>query len=82
MNRTCQRCLGTGREPDQSVIGAQMARMRQRAGVTRAQVAERMGVDVSYICYLEAGRRDWSLDKKLSYLKALKPETDKLTKEA
>jgi transcriptional regulator with XRE-family HTH domain len=37
--------------------GAMLAEWRSRAGLTQTMLAERLGVDQSYICRIEAGKR-------------------------
>lgn len=60
--KKCKKCLGTGVEQDQAAIGQAMWKKRQDACRSLADVAEKMGVDVSYVSYLEAGKRNWTSD--------------------
>lgn len=71
MKKHCQKCLGTGWEQDAYSIGRSMWQQRQAAGMSIAELAKRLGLDPSYLSYLEAGKRDWSLDLRDRYVKAL-----------
>jgi transcriptional regulator with XRE-family HTH domain len=41
--------------------GAAITQLRRQAGLTKRELAKRIGCDESYICVLEAGRRRPSL---------------------
>lgn len=71
MKKRCQKCLGTGWEQDAYMIGKAMWLRRQASGLSIAALANRMGLDPSYLSYLEAGKREWSLDLRDRYLKAI-----------
>ena len=58
----CAKCLGTGLRQDQRALGADCWRLRDKRGLSLAETARRMGIDASYLSYLEAGKRDWSPD--------------------
>lgn len=45
---------------------------RRDAGLTLAQVAERMQISESYLSYLERGEKNWTQDLAESFNKALK----------
>lgn len=53
----CQRCNGTGVEPDPKTIGDTMRRLREKSGLTQTVVAERMGYSKAYLSDMELGRR-------------------------
>jgi len=59
MSEPCQRCGGTGKEPDHRAIGQRMRTLRERAGMTLRRVAGAMEITPSYLCDLELGRRQW-----------------------
>jgi transcriptional regulator with XRE-family HTH domain len=58
----CPYCLGTGEEPDQKELGAQMRKLRTDAGLDQADVAIRAGMSGSYLSDLERGARRWNAD--------------------
>ena len=64
----CNRC-GQDRR---LVSGAWLRAVRERAGVPRREVAERMRVSVTYLSYLETDRRDASMRLAMRYLEAVK----------
>ena len=66
----CKRCGGSGQEPDNAKIGAQMAALRGRRH--QKAVAAAMGKSPSYISDLEAGRRDWNAELIAAYRAAVK----------
>ena len=43
-------------------LGARIARMRTRAGLTQEQLAERAGIGASYVARIEVGQRRPTLD--------------------
>ena len=67
----CPRCGGTGRLPDDRVMGAQMRERRQRAGLSLRALAKRLGLTASYLSDLERGRRHWSAKNVKRYADAL-----------
>lgn len=60
--KPCPKCLGTGTEVDQQALGARMWKARADACKSLCEVARFMGIDTSYLSYLEAGKRNWSPD--------------------
>lgn len=42
--------------PENRLLGARVEQAREQAGVSRQDLADRLGVDVSMICRIEAGR--------------------------
>jgi transcriptional regulator with XRE-family HTH domain len=67
----CQRCGGTGVEPDQVAIGARMRQKRRAAGMTLRDVAERVGKSLPYLSDLERGRRAWNAGITRDFLSAV-----------
>lgn len=60
---TCERCLGTGYEPDRELNawrGKEARDRRQRAGLKQEELAGKMGIERSYVSHLEAGRKTWT----------------------
>lgn len=72
---TCQRCAGTGVEPDPTATGNEMRKLREASGKSLRQVAEAMDISAPYLSDLELGRRGWSLKRILSFKKTV--ESDK-----
>lgn len=66
---TCQRCAGTGVEPDPTATGIEMRKLRNKSGKSLRYVADKMGISAPYLSDLELGRRGWSLEKILSFKK-------------
>lgn len=58
--KLCQRCAGSGLEPDQSKTGAKMRQLREGAGVSLRSVADKLKVSAPYLSDLERGNRAWS----------------------
>jgi hypothetical protein len=71
MKKKCPKCLGTGIMQDQRSLGENCWLLRDRAGLSLAVVAGRMGIDASYLSYLEAGKRDWSPELLASFKSSL-----------
>lgn len=57
MTTPCQRCNGTGQEPDPKTIGETMRRMREKAGLSLKTVGGRCGYSAAYLSDMELGRR-------------------------
>jgi transcriptional regulator with XRE-family HTH domain len=57
------------------IVAGNVRRLRIRAGITQAQLAERMGVDRAYVSGLEQGARNPHVAK------ALGAKLDELTRE-
>lgn len=72
MKSTCPFCLGTGHTLDHAALGHELRRTRMMLGVSLATIAARMGVDPSYLSYLEAGKRNWTLGLHERYLAAIR----------
>ena len=58
----CRRCGGSGTEPDDRAIGAEMREKRRAAGLSLRDAAKRMGLSASYLSDLERGNRHWRAD--------------------
>jgi transcriptional regulator with XRE-family HTH domain len=56
----CQHCNGTGEEPDNAKIGANLRLLRKRHLYSGRTVARLMGISAAYLSDLELGRRRWS----------------------
>ena len=62
MNRAkCQHCLGRGWELSHPSVGHEVWALRKNAALSISEVARRMGIDRSYLSYLEEGKRRWTL---------------------
>lgn len=70
-NKVCQRCNGTGFEPDRVALGKSMRKLREAAGKQQNEVARAMGISPAYLSDMELGRRDWSADTINAFRKAL-----------
>lgn len=68
--QACPTCNGSGSVPADDVGSVLMAE-REKAGVQRVDVAEKMGVSASYLRDLEQGNRRWTNELLSSYQKAL-----------
>lgn len=70
-------CAGRGPEPDLAVsarraaVGQRMRELRQRAGLTQAQLADAAGLSRGFYLRVEAGRRTLSLDNVFAIAAAL-----------
>lgn len=67
----CPRCGGSGRVPDDRVLGAVMRAKRTAADLSLRDMAKRTGVTASYLCDLELGRRQWGAKQRAMYENAL-----------
>ena len=67
----CPRCDGTGRVPDDRVMGAAMLKRREKAGLSLRDMAARTGLSPSYLSDLEVGRRQWGKKQRTAYEEAL-----------
>lgn len=68
---------GVGRKrssgsPENRVLGARVELAREQAGLSRQELAEKLGVDVSLICRIEAGRVALSAVRALEIAAVLK----------
>lgn len=61
--RLCPKCGGTGRIDDDREIGAEMRRLRERAGLAAYEVARRLGCSPAYVSDLELGKRTWNAER-------------------
>lgn len=57
--RPCSHCLGTGQEPDQAAIGADLRARRIAAGISLRTMAAKLLITPPYLSDLELGRRRW-----------------------
>ena len=67
----CPRCNGTGRLPDDRVMGAAMRKRRERAGLSLRELARRLKLSAPYLSDLEVGRRHWNAKNIKRYTDAL-----------
>lgn len=56
----CRLCAGTGRTIDHEALGRKLRAVRERAHLTQWDVADALGVDQSFVSYLEQGARVWN----------------------
>ena len=67
----CRCCLGTGVRQDARRIGAELRKLRLRAGLKQSWVAHQLGMSRAQLCYLESGRRNWQLGQVENYRRVL-----------
>lgn len=58
--KKCNRCRGTGVEPDQKEYGVWFRALRVSAGVSLRRAAKLAGISPSFLSCLEKGRRVWT----------------------
>lgn len=68
----CPKCHGTGRIPDDRVLGAELRRRRLKRGLGLREMAARLEFSPAYISDLELGRRAWSPSTRERYERCLK----------
>lgn len=68
--KSCPKCNGSGRVPDDAAIGAKLRAARIKKGVSLREMARRLDVSAMWICDLERGKRYWN-DWKRKYEEAL-----------
>lgn len=71
-----QGCSFCKHEADHAAIGHRMRALREAAGLAQIEVARALGFTGTYLCDLEAGRRNWTpklIDRYLAAVKATKP---------
>ena len=74
----CPRCDGTGELANSFFVGAQMRKLREKAGINGAEIARRVGLHRAHIFNLEKGYRGWSPDVIKRYTDSCKaPQTPK-----
>jgi DNA-binding XRE family transcriptional regulator len=56
----CKRCWGTGIEPNQAAIGAELKKLRLAAHISLRRMAQRLHISHGFLHQLEAGRRRWN----------------------
>lgn len=69
--KKCTHCLGAGTEPELKNIGLKLRKERRTKDIPIQMVAKRMGVTVSYVTFLELGKRAWTTALKEKYQAAL-----------
>ena len=69
--RPCPRCDGTGRVPDDRILGAKMRARREATGLSLRDLAKRCGWSAAYVSDLELGRRGWGKKQRTRYEAAL-----------
>lgn len=69
----CEHCGSTGRGPDHVRVGAVLRNMRLSHGsrIRLRDIADALGVGISYVCDLEAGKRHWNEERARAYLAVL-----------
>ena len=58
-NNVCQRCAGTGYEPDHAAIGARHRHVREGLKMSLREAAGKIGISAAYLSDLERGNRAW-----------------------
>lgn len=56
---------------DQAVLGRALRELRERAGLTQDQLAERIGIDLTYVSRVERGKRGVRWHTVMRFLRAL-----------
>jgi len=56
---------------DQAVLGRALRELRDRAGITQEQLAERIGIDLTYVSRVERGKRGVRWHTVMRFLRAL-----------
>lgn len=67
----CPRCKGTGKVTDYVALGAKLKKKRENANLTLREVAELMGISISYLSDLEHGRKKWTIAKTEAFNRAI-----------
>lgn len=68
----CNRCNGSGSEPNDVKIGKTLKAFREKAGVSLRSTARTMDISPSYLVNLEQGTRRWNGDLIALYHKAVR----------
>lgn len=70
----CERCKGTGLEPDWDLVGRHMRQLRKEKGLSLRELGSRVSCSIPHLSDLERGKRSWAtpLARKIqSYLMEL-----------
>lgn len=59
----CKHCGGTGEEPDQKSLCAEMRERRKALGFTLAGLSRELGISPQYLHDMEKGRRPWNSER-------------------
>lgn len=68
----CQRCNGSGTEPDNLAIGSEFRGRRAASGIGLRSAAKSLKISAGYLSNLETGQRRWTpllMDKYLDLLR-------------
>lgn len=79
--KLCQRCNGSGLEPDHSETGKLMRAKREDASLSLRDVAERIGISAAYLSDMELGRRAWASDMIAKFEKAISAKQPRKAKQ-
>lgn len=77
MKKPCQKCNGTGFEPDPTTIGQTMRKIRSESGLSLRLVAGRMGYSAAYLSDMELGRRLFGAMQQKKFKEAISYGMDK-----
>ena len=69
--KKCSHCNGTGKVTDHEKLGAQLQRLRLKAGLTLREVSASLKISIGYLSDLEHGRRPWTITKVEFYRRAI-----------
>ena len=58
--KKCEKCWGTGREPDQELLGYRARRAREARKESLTEAARDLGISAGFLSYLESGNRKWT----------------------
>lgn len=67
----CERCAGTGFEPDDKIIGDSFKRQRLDKEISLRDMAARIKLSHGFLCQLEQGARRWTPEVIRRYQKEL-----------
>ncbi len=56
---------------DRVILGQALMRLRERAGLTEGELADRLGIEVAYISEIESGALDTRWHTVMSFLRTL-----------
>lgn len=65
--KSCPKCKGSGRVPDLRSVGAVLRRLREKSGMTVAELAQRMAVTPEYVYMIETGKRNAGTEIQFNY---------------
>lgn len=58
--KKCDKCWGTGVEPNHADLGREAREWRRQRKFTLGEMAKRLGITEGYLSLLENGKRKWT----------------------